>query len=269
MTNEELVKLIQAGERDKLPLLWEGVRGFVAKTAYSYIVIFDGRYGVELDDLIQAGFIAMVKAAETYLPGDAKFLTWLTYHLKTAFAEAAGRRTERQRKDPLQTAESLYTPISDDGDGVLLDELEDPVDPIDEFENREYNVQLHSALEDVLATIPQYGADVLRLHFFHDLPLTQIAESRGVSTEAISAKKRDGLNAMRRKVNTRLGAKLKAFIEGETKYYTGMGLSRFNTTLTSPIEAAVIWREGQMERAENAVYTVPQKEHMGIYHPDD
>ena len=33
MTNEELVALIQAGERDKLPELWEQVERFVALQA--------------------------------------------------------------------------------------------------------------------------------------------------------------------------------------------------------------------------------------------
>ena len=94
MTNEELVFRIQQGERDLLPQLWEGVRGYVAKTARSYMVIYDGRYGVEFDDLIQSGFLAMVAAVESYEPKDAKFTTWLTYHLKTAFKNAANKAIE-------------------------------------------------------------------------------------------------------------------------------------------------------------------------------
>lgn len=244
MTNEELVSQIQKGERDLLPQLWEGVRRYVAKVARSYMVLYDGRYGVELDDLIQSGFIAMVNAAETYRPGEANFLTWLKYHVKTVFAEATNRRTKAQKKDPLHVASSLYELLSGDEDGevLLMDTIPAP-DAFEDVEAKIYREQLRNDLEAVLSTIPQRNADVLRLYFFEDKELAEIAESQGISAAAVGAYKRDGLQKMRQKTNTKQGAKLKAYIEERMNYYNGMGLRRFMNTSTSPIEAAVLSRE--------------------------
>lgn len=249
MTNEELVFRIQQGERDLLPQLWEGVRGYVAKTARSYMVIYDGLYGVEFDDLIQSGFLAMVAAVESYEPKDAKFTTWLTYHLKTAFAEAANRRTKSQRKNPLHSASSLMEPVpgAEDGEMMLMDTIPAP-DAFEEVEAKIYREQLRADLEAVLSTIPAANADVLRLHFFDGVELSEIASERGVSNEAVSARKREGLRNMRQKVNTSQGARLKAYIENGTNYYAGTGLGRFINTQESPIEKAMLIREELAER---------------------
>lgn len=267
MTNEELVFRIQRGERDLLPQLWEGVRGYIAKTARSYITLYDGRYGVEFDDLMQSGFLAMVAAAESYEAKDAKFITWLTYHLKTAFAEATNRRTKGQKNNPLHNASSLYEPVPGDEDGemLLMDTIAGP-DAFEDVEAKIYCEQLRADLEAVLSTIPAANADVLRLHFFDGVDLTEIAKSRGVSNEAVSARKREGLRNMRQKVNTSQGVRLKAYVEDGTNYYAGMGLRRFIYTQTSPVETAMFARA----RLEKEYFTdsIPQEwrslRHSGV-----
>ena len=55
MTNEELVALIQAGERDRLPELWEQVERFVAWKASKLLTVMGDRiysYGVEFIEVI-------------------------------------------------------------------------------------------------------------------------------------------------------------------------------------------------------------------------
>ena len=128
MSNEELVMLIQNGHTEKLVELWEAVRGFVAWRAKAYATVFDGRFGVEVDDLMQAGFLAVAAAVETFAAdGDGKFVTWLNYYIKTAFNQAAGLTTERRRKDPINGADSLHRQILDaDEDMLLLDTIEGP-----------------------------------------------------------------------------------------------------------------------------------------------
>ena len=244
MSNEEIVSFIQSGDASKLSELWEGVRGYVAKMARSYMAVYDGRYGVEFDDLMQSGFLAMAAAAESYEPGEAKFLTWFTYHLKTAFAETANGRTKRQRNDPLRSAASLHEPIYDIDDGKLL--LQDTIPGPDAFEDVErkiYGEQLRCELEAVLSTIPAENANVLRLHFFEGKELAEIAKSRGECAQTVSARKREGLRNMRQKVYTFQGAGLRAYIEDHTNYYSGMGMKRYLVSLSSPVELKVIGRE--------------------------
>ena len=261
MSNEELAILIRNGDKSKLTELWDGVRGYVAKTAHSYMVIYDGRYGVEFDDLMQSGFLAMVATAESYEPKDAKFITWLTYHLKTAFAEAANRRTKSQRKNPLHSASSLMEPVpgAEDGEMLLMDTIPAP-DAFEEVEAKIYREQLRADLEAVLSTIPAANADVIRRHFFDGVELSEIASERGVSNEAVSARKREGLRNMRQKVNTSQGARLKAYVENSTNYYAGTGLGRFINTQESPIEKAMLIREELAARFSEE--TLPSKWRM-------
>ena len=66
MSNEELVQLIRAGEAERMADLWEQVRLFVIKQARR--VPLEGRADVELDDLIQSGYLAMVDAVAVQYP---------------------------------------------------------------------------------------------------------------------------------------------------------------------------------------------------------
>ena len=89
MSNEELVALIQAGDREQLPRLWAQVERFVAKLARRRMVVTDGFGGVEFDDLYNSGYDALVTAAGSFDPGAGRsFIGWLTLHLKTAFARS-------------------------------------------------------------------------------------------------------------------------------------------------------------------------------------
>lgn len=95
MTNEELVALIQGGERDKLAVLWEQVERFVAQQACQWILFSGGLGGVEVDDLYQSGYIALVATMDSYDPTAGRsFIGWLSLALKTAFAESGGYRSK-------------------------------------------------------------------------------------------------------------------------------------------------------------------------------
>ena len=244
MSNEELAVQIREGNAAALPLLWEGIRGFVAKYAYSYMLMGSGSNVVDLDDLIQSGYIAMTEAVASYEPGEARFITWLEYSLKTEFAKAMNMRSEKQKKDPLHCAASLSTPVNDAGDGtVLLMDIIPAPDAIEAVERRIYGEQLRRELETLLSTIEEENADVLRLHFYEEKALEEIAQQRGTTTSSVSACKQAGLRDIRKRLNTPQGTRLRAYIEENTNYYGGVGLQRYKETLSSPVELKVIARE--------------------------
>lgn len=140
MTNEELVALIQAGERDKLPELWEQVERFVAWKASKLLTVMGDRiysYGVEFNDLYNSGYFALVDAVESYKPESGnKFTTWLAFHLKNTFAKTGGwygKTGDRQKAlDPLnkESTRSMDAPVkggADDGDkAAFCDLIADP-----------------------------------------------------------------------------------------------------------------------------------------------
>ena len=73
-TNEELAVMIQNGERDKLPELWDQVKRFVRLKAMRRSRSLDGFGGVTWEDLYQSGYIALVAAADSYNPLDTQIV---------------------------------------------------------------------------------------------------------------------------------------------------------------------------------------------------
>ena len=129
MSNEDLVMLIQAGERDKLMELWGQVRRLVRDMAYKRLRATNGAGGVTMDDLMQAGFLGFLEAVRAYDPAAGfRFTSYLSYPVKTAFSEAEGRRSEKQKRDPIFSAVSIDAPL-DEGEGeplTLADVIPDP-----------------------------------------------------------------------------------------------------------------------------------------------
>lgn len=109
MDVDELAIKAKGREEWALLQLWEAVRRFTHEQAYKYIQRGDNAARLELDDLLQAGFLAMVSAVEYFEPGTgSNFLTVYKWFLRSAFAEAGGHRSKK--RDPLLYAESLDLP---------------------------------------------------------------------------------------------------------------------------------------------------------------
>ena len=160
MSNEELVELIQAGDRDRLPELWEQVRRLVLKYARRW----EGVGRLEVDDLMQVGFIGMTKAVDTY-DGSAAFSTWLVFYIKNEFNKACRQRTEKQRREPLLSAASLDAPLTDDEDsGALGDLVPDPAAAaaFEAVEERDHADRLSAILEEAIAALPPEQQEALR-----------------------------------------------------------------------------------------------------------
>lgn len=79
MSNEELVTLIQAGDRDRIVELWHQVQRMVYKQAARWA----GLGGTTIEDMTQAGFIAVLRAVDSYDPSrGTKFSTHLFLRLR-------------------------------------------------------------------------------------------------------------------------------------------------------------------------------------------
>ncbi len=198
MDNEKLVAKIQAGDRGEMLTLWEQMRRMVRKEATSWVVYHSN--GAELEDLQQAGFIALMRAADSFDPSaGAKFSTMYHRCLLTEFSIATGRRTEKGRCDPLQSAVSLDMPVGEDGDGSEMWEL--VLDPSAEMgfldvEERDRTAHLHAALEVALETLPPELQSAIRGRYY-----------RG---EAVNAGLHD--KAMRLLRNPRVSRPLREFL---------------------------------------------------------
>ncbi len=206
MSNEELVALIQSGERDRLLELWVQVERFVWQQAKRWDTALQGLGGVVEDDLHQAGYIAMLQAVETYREDKGKgFVGWFDYYLKKVFAEAYGLRTTRQRQDPLRTAIRFEAAI-DDLDGITVgDSIPDPAaeHEIAAIAERDREQRLHAALEKAMATLTEAEREILRARYFHLRTLEDIASERGISRERVRQTEAKALRTLRHPANSR------------------------------------------------------------------
>lgn len=237
MSNEEICIQIQSGKRELLEDLWKQVERYVRQQAKR----IPEQPSADWEDFVQAGFIAVAKAAESYDPAsEASFLTYLSYHLKTAFSEATGRRSDKQNRDPIHNAVSLDIPISDDGETTRLDLLPDDNDAFEEVEERIFQEQLRPILNDFLENIPD--ADILRQKYCDQMTLEQISSVQDEQIEDIRRREQAALRACRKTINMKAGIELKQFLEEMTDYYRHIGIDAFTRTHESTVESIVFSR---------------------------
>lgn len=211
MSNEELVALIQTGDREQLPRLWAQVERFVAKQARRRMVVTDGFGGVEFDDLYNSGYMALVAAVDAFNPDAGRtFISWLALYLKTAFAQSGGYLTQKQARDPLHRAGNLDAPMRDNEEGAALrDFIADPVSALDfeRVDDRQYQAQLHAALAVAMGQLPAHYQEIIMRRFCRGQALTVIAAEMGVSPEVARRWEGEALRQLRR-LSSRLNALL-------------------------------------------------------------
>ena len=77
--DEELILQIKAGDESKLLDLWEQMRRLAYKQALRLVrALGDDRTTADLDDLMQAAFLAVVDAVEQYDPASG-WAFWVCY----------------------------------------------------------------------------------------------------------------------------------------------------------------------------------------------
>lgn len=237
MDIEQLAMEARSGRSGALYELWDGIRNFAAKVAIGWYRAFDGRHGVEVDDLINTGYIALVEAVEGYDAEKGLFLNWYLFYLKKHFLICYGLKTVK--RDALNYSGSIDVPITEDG-GTLRDIIGDPAssDPFDEVEDEVCRAQLRAAIEEALTEIPENYSIVLRLRFLEGKTLEEASSVLGISKTAVHQRQTKGIRDIRRGSHV---AKLWDFYNFDP--YRGTGLMSFEHTGCSVEERYVIQKE--------------------------
>lgn len=240
MTNEELTIEIQEG-RAGLGDLWERVHRLIRQEAWRYFTQHAGtcaHAGVELDDLVQCGFLALQDTVQAFDPARGyTMLTYLRYPLLNRFREACGIRTTR--RDPLNHCASLDKPVGEEESSTLGELTPDPraATEMEAAEERAYRQELRQALETALNMLGERQRDVIRRRFWNGETLDTIATDMNVGRERIRQNEQMALRDLRRGRCLRL---LKPFAEEiRTGYaYQGTGWAAWNSTGVSSVERA-------------------------------
>lgn len=248
MELEELAAQVKAGEPGAVLELWEDVRRFVEKEARR-------RAGVgscaPLDDLRQAGFLAVLDAAERYDPdrGNASFLSLLCFTLRKRWAEEAGTRSTR--RDALQYADSLDAPAvaGDEDSDHAVDLLPDGGAAL-AFMGVEYADFLdycRRLIRAALETLPPAQGALLRMHYLEGRSLEYAAPLCCLSSKqaASDTEFRALLRLERGKYRRELRECLEAF-DDFREYQTAAKCETWRRTGLSRTEAAALVNVGGM-----------------------
>lgn len=244
MTNEELAIRIAEGDRDLIGELYQRNKGLLYKHAHRFYVLHSDRCisaGVTLDDMMNECYFAVYTAARSYAKGkrEFKFTSYLRYATLQYFQQMAGTRTERQRKEPLNSCKSLDTPIEGTDGLTLADTVEDTdaAEKADALIDRLAYGEVFPEVKRVLADEPrQY--EIIYAMYHDNMSQEEVARLQGVSREAIRQQKVKALRELRKPSKSKYLHSLYEDIIGSS--YQRGGLTAFKNTHTSSVEWAVI-----------------------------
>ncbi len=102
-TTNEIAAAVLAGQADVMKL-WEAVRRLAYSKAIRWLRATERHMGVEIDDLMQAAFLALLESLDYWKPEAGAFTTVYVLRLMAQFTVATGQRTTREKRDPLNAA---------------------------------------------------------------------------------------------------------------------------------------------------------------------
>lgn len=241
MTNEELSVEIKAG-RAGYGELWEQVQAFVRQQAARYTHQNAGLCagaGVEFEDLLQAGFLALHDAVKGFEPeAGMSFVGYLAFHLKRYFRSCCGIRTSK--RDPLDRAARLDAPVSDEDGAATLGELTPDTQAEAEreaIEDEVFQEQLRGAMTKALNTLDGRQQDIIRRRYWNRETLSAVAGHTEITLERVRQIEGKAMRSLRRGPCIRL---LQPFIEEMRSGYAwkGTSLTAYRESGASSVERA-------------------------------
>lgn len=206
MTNEQLAAAAQSGDRRALFDLWESVRPFCMAAAWHMYRQSDpaklfGR-GVTLEDMQQETYFAFAEAVRGFkLESGYKFLSFLTFPLKNAFAQLLGFRTYgKGSPDPLDKSLRIDCSVCMESDTPLSDMLEDQEAgrQLEDVEDSVYTAQLHAALEAaMLEACDGQQRDVLQEIYYRGRNRQECGEALSLTVSEVRRIERRALQNLR------------------------------------------------------------------------
>ena len=204
MTNEEMVVRIQAGETDLMAALWEQVQRYASKRAVSFFYRYRDRCvtaGVELDDIKQEAYLGVYAAAHQYkAAGEAKFITYMEYHLRGRFYAAIKYRGG-------QSETSLEDVLVENGTGAVVKLSDTLIDPhaettiygFIEFDyQKDYQARLKEAIAEALKCLLKSQKEMIIASYGQGISLADYAKQKGISRQAAHDTKTRVIKRLRR-----------------------------------------------------------------------
>lgn len=244
MSNEELVKRIQEGQREYIPQLWEQVVDFVRYLADKHLLKYPLHYQQYHEDMVQQAYFSFLKAIEGYQEEKGSFTSYLSYYVRNAFNEVLQGRSIRQQNEPLNNALSVDLPLSDTEDLTLAEMLIDDTAEgyYRRLEDEDFWLDVGRVLHKAVDVVSPDYQEFFHTMIDHGTGVTDTLRIMGVSLkekDRYYSRYREGLYKMRRYLRGYIRKTKDIALEECISYYTGVG-SWKNRQYTSVVEQAVI-----------------------------
>ncbi len=202
MTNEEIVTEIKKGNKNYLSDLWSAVEKFIIGQAHKFHIKYNLRcaqLGVEVDDLVQVGYFAILDAIEAYT-GEFKFITYLNYHLRNQFFILAKMKSTGWQKNTVHQACSLNNYVGEDDNLSYIDLISDTKaeKAFDDIVEDDYNNQLKIAFSSAFCALTSHQREVIKRIYIDGITLTKCANEFGVTKGSISNSKAAAFKKLRK-----------------------------------------------------------------------
>ncbi len=257
MSNEELVKLIQKGQKEYISTLWNQVEAFISLMAYKKPNALPENLWYLRDDMVNEAYFYFLKAIDGYKDNRrGKFLTYLTYHLKNCFNKVIyGGVTEKAMREPLNEAISIDAPINDEDGITIADTLIDinSESYYRNIEDMDFWDEMNRILQRGIDHIQGKPREILQTMLDYDVDLNGARKLMGGSIEQRQNYRQlyqKGLRELRRFITIYIGKRENkgSGIHDYISYCYGFG--RFYHTHTSCVEWAVMKRERDLKYAD-------------------
>ena len=221
ITLEELAAAAQCGDMEVMPLLWEKTERLIKKLILKAINKRILPNYIDESDVLQCGYFALLAAVRAFKSNGLRFTSYLTYSVQNAVNECINGRSKR----PGKIREVSYNqPVKDhSGDDVeLLDLIEDKGAELQVYEPLELTETQRIVIEAVDA-LPQRQRDIIRLHYFHNMSLKDIAAQQDCCVSNIQQIERQAFRELRKNKKLRTlheQAGTMNFIRGFDYYHT-------------------------------------------------
>lgn len=209
ITTDELAIRAKQGGNDELSALWTNVEPFIKWCSQKYFkAIQQSRsYVIDIEDMTQAGAIALYKAVDYYDPGKGlAFLTVLKWYHKREIYNLCGWQSRHDKDsgeyyigekcDAMLRCTSLDAPLSfTDNDEPTYLQIIDPYSSrqYEMVERKIFNEQLRNEIIKTLEELPEKDADVIRALYLNHKTITSYAEEAGISFQGVSLRKKTAI----------------------------------------------------------------------------
>lgn len=182
MTNEELVSKIQNEGLNLYEQLWSQTEDFANAQARKFYFSYELRCKqmcVEIEDLYQIGYLALLKAVKTFKNEAGRcFIGWFAYYLSSDYRKAIKIDNKNWQNNLINQAKE----ISDDIERTLTDER----DLLEELIDKVYLEKISSDVNKALMCLTPSQRDTIVNIYFIGLTYQACAEKQGVTKGAVA-----------------------------------------------------------------------------------